>query len=96
MITRKELVNCITECENAQPSYQNCEKLATFYTIFDHLYEDSEQKLETQVEDYGDSEFLKAIKGKPTDEMWLIMDELMDALQITNPRLYESVMRKLR
>ena len=96
MITHRELVNCISECENAQPSYQNCEKLATFYTIFDHLYTDSEKKLEQQVDDYGQSEFLQAIKGKSTDEMWLVMDELMDALQITNPRLYESVRRRLR
>lgn len=38
MISEKELRREIEEYENAQPNYQICEKLATLYIIYDHLY----------------------------------------------------------
>ena len=44
---------------------------------------------------HGDSDFAKAIYGKDPDTMWAVMDELMTALQVVNPRLYDSVMRKI-
>ena len=45
---------------------------------------------------YGDSEFLQLISTKDIQEVIGIMDELMDALQVANPRVYNGVMRKLR
>ena len=48
------------------------------------------------VGDYGDSEFLQAVKGKPPSEVWAIMDELMDTLRMINGRVYESIMRKIQ
>lgn len=99
MITQRELDNAIRECENAQTSYQNCEKLATFYTILDHLYNDNERKVIESVSDtvgdYGESTFLQTVNGRNSQEMWLVMDELMQTLQIINPRLHDGVMRKL-
>lgn len=99
MITQRELDGAIRECENAPTSYQNCEKLATFYTILDHLYSDKERKVIENVSDvigdYGDSEFLQYIQGKDSQTVWLVMDELMQTLQIVNPRLHDGVMRRL-
>lgn len=37
----------------------------------------------------------RAIQGKRPDEIWSIMDELMTAAQVLQPRLYASVMRKI-
>lgn len=101
MITQRELDGAIKECENAPTSYQNCEKLATFYTIREHAFrEDStpvvEQVRESIIDDYGDSDFLQEIKGRSEAEMWLLMDELMQTILITNPRLYQGVMRKIK
>lgn len=100
MITKREIDGAIRECEDAPVSYQNCEKLATFYTIRDHLYEETpiEHPYDVPqiVDDYGDSEFMQAIAGRDPAEMWSVMDELMEAVYVTNPRLYESVMRKLK
>lgn len=47
------------------------------------------------VGDYGDSEFLKAMKGVNVQDAWLLVDELMESLKIVNKRLYDSVMRKI-
>ena len=32
----------------------------------------------------------------PPQQAWAIVDELMDALQVTNARMYDNVMRKMR
>lgn len=47
------------------------------------------------VGDYGDSDFLRAMKGVNAQDAWLLVDELMESLKIVNRRLYDSVMRKL-
>lgn len=53
--------------------------------------------IKKDVVDYDSgSDFSEAIKGKNAADMWGIMDELMDAVFATNPRLYESVMRKIK
>lgn len=36
-----------------------------------------------------------AVNGKPGDAVWKIMDELMDAVKMLHPRMYESVLKKL-
>ena len=41
------------------------------------------------------SEFFQAISGRKSADMWAVMGELMDALQAINPRLYNSVLRKI-
>lgn len=103
MITKRELDGAIRECEDAPTSYQNCEKLATFYTIREHAFKEEEvTELEYSydapqgIDDYGDTDFLQLIKGKPEAEIWLLMDELMQTILITNPRLYDSVIRKIK
>lgn len=100
MITRRELDGAIRECEDAPVSYQTCEKLATFYTIREHLEAPTEAghsyDAPSGIGEYGTSDFLQAIKGRSEDEIWLLMDELMSTVLITNPRLYNGVMRRIR
>lgn len=102
MITKRELDGAISECENAPTSYQNCEKLATFYTIREHAFKEESTELGYSydqpqgIDDYGESEFLQLIKGRSEAEIWLLMDELMQTILITNPRLYDSVLRKIK
>lgn len=43
----------------------------------------------------SDTEFSDLIQGKTQAEVMPIIDELMTALQVVNPRLYASAMRKL-
>ena len=48
------------------------------------------------VGDYGDSDFLRAVRGKDPAAMWAVMDELMDTLKMVNQRVYDGVMRRIR
>ena len=100
MVTLRELDTAIRECEDAPSSYQTCAKLATFYTVRDHFQSEPEPEYsydEPQgIGDYGETEFLQAIKGRSEGEILPIMDELMQAVLITNPRLYQGVMRQIK
>ena len=42
------------------------------------------------------SEFSSAIDGKEAAAVWDVMDELMEVLNATNPRLFSGVLRKLQ
>lgn len=97
MVTIRELEGAIRECENAPTSYQTCEKLATLYTVLDHIQEPQEMEYSYDLPQvYGDSEFMQAISGQDMSAMWSVMDELMETILITNPRLYQGVMRKIK
>lgn len=97
MLSKREIEQAIGELETAASTYQNCEKLANLYTVYDHMYGKvkTEFAQEQEIGDHGMSDFLQAIKGLKANDAWMIMDELMAAVQITNPRLYDSVMRKV-
>ncbi len=100
MLSRRSLLEAIAECEEGNDSYQNCQKLATLYTLYDHLYGEAvptkETVQETLIDDYGDSDFLKTVSGKKAETVWSIIDETMSTLQAIQPRLYDAVLRKLK
>lgn len=101
MFTRKELNDAIDELEASPPTYQNCEKLATFYTLYDHLYGPSQILTDIKpiqeiiIDDHGESEFLRKIEGREASKIWYIMDELMETVKLLQPRLYEATMQKI-
>lgn len=55
----------------------------------------NDNKIESEVGLYGDSTFLKAIAGKSSKNAWLLMDELIEAVTVLNPRLMNSFFEKL-
>lgn len=100
MITEKELLTAIKECEAEPITQSKIAKLADFYIIYDHLFGNH---LETNYSFYapkeiiqtsGENEFLNAINGKPSQKVWDVLSELFEVLQTINPRLYESVIKK--
>ena len=106
MLTKAELVDAKEELINAKSTIQNCEKLAAVCTVLEHLYpEDTIPEFEDNysgaviptniIGSYGDSEFLSEINGRNLDEIIPLLDELITAIQVVNPRLYASFMRKL-
>lgn len=109
MITRQDLDAAIAECVGERnPTAQTCVKLAAFYTIRRELYPDVDQPTRdmptysyaaepSQTAHIGsDSEFAKAVEGLPLDDIWGIVDELMDAVLVSQPALYKAVLRRLR
>lgn len=102
MFSKKELLEAIDELEASPATYQNAEKLATFYSLYDHLYVEKEPMSriesvrEVTIDRYGDSEFLEAITDKNPEDIWMVMDELMSTLQALNPRLYQATMDRIK
>lgn len=108
MITEKDLQNAIAECQGERhPNANTCIKLAAYFTIYDHLYpkkaeltEEIPQTIfqtveEGIIDDYGDTDFYRTIKGRKAADVWAVMNELMETIQVINPRLYDGVMRQL-
>ena len=108
MITQQDLAQAIAECQgDRNPNANTCIKLAAFLTIQRELF--GEEKQAEQLASYScapapdrniveidsDSEFAQAVNGMPLDEFFPVMDELMDTLQIVQPRLFNAVMAKL-
>jgi hypothetical protein len=48
------------------------------------------------IENDSDSEFARAIDGRPQADIWPLMDEMMDTIHAIHPRLYSAVMDRLR
>lgn len=102
MITKQDLQAAIAECTGQRnPDARTCIKLAAFLTIQEHLYgelpsEPSYSYAVGNIEYSGDSDFARAIQGKDTSFIMSVMDEMMTAVRVLSPRLYDSVLRKIR
>lgn len=104
MIDMDEIERAISMWENADTTYSSCAKLADLYAVRDHLINNQSPydmassysaKPSEALGDYGDSDFLQAVSGKDGASVWAIMDDLMDTLQVVNPKVYTSIMRKI-
>ncbi len=107
MLDIREIDAAIVELERREATFSGCAKLADLYTVRAHIIgQDTpyEQKYSTgkdpdiksRTDLYGNSDFLKAVSGKDALAAWSIMDELMDTLHIVNPRVYDSVIKKIK
>lgn len=101
MVTEKELLSAIWECEQDPITPSKFEKLAHLYIVHDYLYGDkvysysNVKEPETQIKVSGESEFLKAVNGISIEKSWAVIDELMETIKVINPKLYNGVLRKL-
>lgn len=109
MINEKDILDAIAECQGVRnPSASTCIKLASYYTILDKIKKESENDdipdysyyvpntIEDQTVSYeSKSEFFQIANGQNIDRVWNVIDDLMNALQILNPKLYKNVLRKL-
>lgn len=101
MFNRNELIDAIEDLEAAPTTFQNIQKLATFYSIYDHLYGYSnaapvEPVRQTIIDYYGDSEFLQEIEGKNADDVFPVLDELLETVKALQPRLYNATIQRLK
>ena len=91
MINLEEINGEISKLESQPASYSTIEKLSWLYTVRDHIKSvpigDSMPK--------GESEYYCACCNKSIGEVMEVMDDLMDALMVLQPRLYNIVMAKL-
>ena len=106
MFTHAELLDAIDQIQSGKHTIQNCERLAAIYTVLDHLYQENkpmmvdlgysnDNKIESEIGNYGSTRFLESITGKSAKDVWLLMDELVSALIVLNPRLANNFFEKL-
>ena len=109
MLDPKEIDLEIARLEYGESSYPAYQKLANLYTIRNQMSR-TEQKQPEPVQTYslaaapepaytgryGDSEFLREIEGRDQESVFAIIDDLIDTLRVTNPRVYNGVLRKIR
>jgi hypothetical protein len=100
MFKKNELIDAIEELEASPTTFQNCQKLATFYLLYDHLYGNSRPELPTIervtiIDDHGDSEFLQSVAGSDAQKVFVILDELMQTVKVLQPRLYDATLTML-
>lgn len=107
MIRMEDLQEAIAECEGTRnPNASTCIKLASFYTIMDRMKGKEEKPEGLPMYSYAappetitytsETKFGSAVYGKDPAEVFEIMDELMTALQVMMPRLYDGVLRKIQ
>lgn len=102
MITEKELLDAIAECE-AEPTTQNkISKLADFYVIYDHLFGNAERNRERPAQRnveriYTDrsTDFLTLVDGKETDAVMRALAEFVEAVKLLHPKMYERLAQAL-
>jgi hypothetical protein len=103
MITEKELLQAIRECEAEPITPSKIGKLADFYIIYDHLfgapyeadYSYSNKVGNPTIETSSDTEFLKAVNGKPSNKVWAILDEIMEVVKTLHPKMYDKAIDKI-
>jgi hypothetical protein len=104
LITENDLRQAIAECQGERsPNANTCIKLASYLTIQEHLFgePDSSAAYAAQPESqpiegityYSDTAFSRSVRGKDTDSILAIVDDLMTTLQAVCPRLYRITMR---
>lgn len=103
----KEIEWAISELEGEETSKSGYILLAALYTCRNEMlglstpqpqiaaYSEAVAPAEERLGRYGDSDFFKVVEGLDPAAAWAVMNELMDTLRIVNPRVYDSVMRKL-
>jgi len=92
MISEEELLKAIEETEKLPVSFQNCEKLAVFYTLLDHK---QSEDIKIMKQSSG-SEFLNVINGKSINDILPVLDELMQTLDVVQNKLYKSTINALQ
>ena len=99
MISLEQINGEISALEEEKPTYVLMQKLANLYVVRDHLVLPTQPEPSVIVSEVisatSNSAFMQAIDGKSTKEVLFVVDELMDALQVLNPALYNNVLRKV-
>ena len=107
MITIDALKQAITECEAVRnPTASTCIKLAAYYTILNGIKADDQAQTEKVAYSYsnepykrlefGNAEYSNIIEQKGIENCWPVIEDMFAAVMVIEPKLYESVIRKLK
>ena len=111
MVDVREIDGAIAEIENSELTMTRVKNLAALYVVKNQRLADAshspqKEELQEPVRYYaaaepstravvGGSDFLQAVSNVDTTAALNVLDELMSALYVANPKVYNGVMRKL-
>lgn len=61
-----------------------------------YSYAEPPEQVETIIDYQSDTEFSAVIDGRQADDVWPVMEELMEVLRRTNKPLYNATIRKIQ
>lgn len=101
MISLEDVEKAIEEHEQMEASFQTCERLAWLYIVRENLRKkidaDEDDSLASKCDiDAAKSEFGKLIRTKNTERVMAVIDELMQTIQVVNPRLYAGTIQRIK
>lgn len=105
LITEFDLDKAIAECQGVpNPNAKTCMLLASFLTIKKEMFGKDEQ--ERQPVQYSfdnapdddiivDTDFKQMLSEKPINDVFDIIEDLMNTLELLSPKLHNSIMERL-
>lgn len=100
MVTENELNAAIDELMETKPTLAVCERLFVLMGLREQLYGKQggveSKAANTPKTSASGSEFIQLISERDFSEVVPILDDLMNAVKVLQPRLYDAAMRKLR
>lgn len=107
MIRREDLLEAIAECEGVRhPTSSTCLRLASYYTILNQMEGGEKEDSSPPSSRYSfapppevkmsETEFGRLVTEKGIIKVMPIVDEAMQCLLVTNPRLHDSIIRQIR
>jgi hypothetical protein len=105
MITERDLLQEIEFCQEQPITDKKFERLASCFIVYDHLfgepmdyrggYSGDARTPEKTIQTNGGSEFLQIVNGRNPDKVWQIVNELVEATKVLQPRMYDGFISKL-
>lgn len=106
MITEKEVQTAIEECLREPITGTKRTALADLIIIQDYLFGEPRQDDGPPVAMYSEAaekeiktgvgtEFLEAVDGRKADKVWRVIDELVEAIKVLHPRMYQAFISKI-
>ena len=100
MISLEQISGEIAVLEEEKPTHVTMQKLANLYTVRDHMVLDTQSQpiaaISEVVVPVSDSEFMQSVDGMSFHEFMEIIDELITTLMVINPKLYSSVIKRIK
>lgn len=90
----EDIVSEIEKLEQSDSNWNNVQRLSWLYTVRDHMAGD-QPRSEEPIVTSGSSVFLQSVGGKNAGSVMKVIDEMMEATQILNPKLYENVLIRI-
>ena len=85
----------IDRLETKDTSYYTCSRLATLYTVRDHLKPQAINDSEL-LPKMGGSDFLESASGKSCKDVLKVVDEHLETIRMLYPKTYEGLVQRVR